>query len=402
MIVRGGDSDPSLRSWQWRSSTMRVGFDLRPSYRKNSRRRGVGKYTFWLAEELLKDATGPEFLLYKGKGQEATLPGAGNSHQIELPELRLAPRLNWLLDRVFLERRLAQDGLALFHATDITSIPRVRRCQVWAHVHDLIPFLFWKDTRRWLPWDYVQALRLARGRMRRADLIITDSEHSKKDICEQVGRREDDVKVIYPSCGPDFGPRDKVESRKILKRQYSIDQPFLFYVGGSDSRKNLPRLLTSFRMILDQGYPGKLVLAGESFLWDIEEVRVLRQQIERQRMAADVVFPGYVPDALLPNFYSACDLFVFPSLYEGFGLPVLEAIRCETKVLASRSSSIPEVAGKAAAYFDPRDEESLVQAFKRLYEAPHEPLQRECRRQSQRFSWKKAVQEILELYVSRT
>ena len=383
---------------------MRIGFDLRPCFRKNSRRRGVGKYTFWLATELLNGALGHEFVLYSAQAQGATVPGADRWQQVGLPELTRASRLNWLLDRIFLDRRLGRDRLDLFHATEVTSIPRSKTCPVWAHVHDLIPFLFWEETKRWQPWDYRQTLQSARERMGRADLLITDSEHSKKDICEQLDRPQESVEVIYPSCSPEFGPRDRAESREILRREFSIEGPFLFYVGGSDSRKNLPRLLTAFRTILDQGYSSKLVLAGETFLWNIEEIRLLRQQIEWEKTGPFVAFPGYVPDRFLPNFYSACDLFVFPSLYEGFGLPVLEAICCEAKVLASQSSSIPEVAGDAAVYFDPEEEDSIVEAFERIYDNPslEDSLTQECRRQSRRFSWKKAVGQIHDLYDSST
>ncbi len=382
---------------------MKIGFDLRPTSRKNSRRRGIGKYTLWLAEELLRSPSEHEFVFYHARGRPPAL--AGNRHwtHVGLPELTQATRLNWMLDRLFLSRSLARGRLDLFHATEITSIPKVKECEVWAHVHDLIPFIFWKDTQRWMPWDYVRALRWAWGRMRQADLVITDSKHSQKDICERLDRTEETVKVVYPCCDPTFSPRAQSESEAILEREFSIDHPFLFYVGGSDSRKNLPRLLTAFRGILDLGYPGKLVLAGETFHWDIEEVRLLRQQIDREKTGPFISFPGYVPDRLLPHFYSACDLFIFPSLYEGFGLPVLEAIRCEATVLASRSSSIPEVAGEAAEYFDPEETHSIVEAFGRVYENParRAELRQACRDQGRRFSWKKAVRQIHDLYDSR-
>ena len=382
---------------------MRIGFDLRPSSRVNSRRRGIGKYTFHLATELLSAPSQHEFVLYHVKGQHPTFDSGQQKRQVGLPELTRAHRLNWLVDHLFLGRRLARDGLDLFHATDVTSIPSSRTCEVWAHVHDLIPFMFWAETKQSLPWDYIGALKWALRRMTHSDLIITDSDHSKRDICGKLDRPEESVRVIYPSCHPSFGPRDREESRAILAQQFAIHDPFLFYVGGSDFRKNLPRLLTAFRRIVDLGYSGKLVLAGESFLWNIEEVRLLKQQIEKERTQRFVLFPGYVPDRLLPNFYSACDLFIFPSLYEGFGLPVLEAIRCEAKVLASWSSSIPEVAGEAAEYFDPEDENSIVDAFERVFDNPSrgEELTRMCRHQSDRFSWKNVVGQILDLYDSR-
>lgn len=381
---------------------MRIGFDLRPAFRKNSRRRGIGVYSRELLHALLEANRDHEFVLYNLPG--CSFEQAARCLQRSIPHLSKPSRLNWVLDRLVLTGRLVKDRLDLFHATEITSIPRSDELRVWAHVHDLIPFVFWEETRRRVPWDYARGLRSSLKRIQTAERIITDSKHSKSDICRRLGIDEKRVHVVYPSCGPVFRPLDQDSCRRQLESRYSITDPFVFYVGGSDFRKNLSRLVGAFASFRRLGYRGKLVLAGETFRWDIEEVNELRGHIGRVGLKSAVIFPGYVPQADLPLFYNGCDFFIFPSLYEGFGLPVLEAIRCHTPVLTANRSSLPEVAGKAAEYFEPEDEQSIVEAFSRVHENESrlEELRAACRQQGLLFSWETAARQIHELYDSVT
>jgi len=183
-----------------------------------------------------------------------------------------------------------------------------------------------------------------------------------------------------------------------------VDNPFLFYVGGTDYRKNIPLLLKAFKRIMDGGYKGDLVLGGETFKMDIPEVRSIRVLSRKLGIADRLILPGYIPDPELMCFYSACDFFVFPSMYEGFGLPVLEALKCGAPVITSRSSSIPEVAGDCAAYFDPDGEDELVQVFWESRANEKKTLERREKgfRQAERFSWQQAAQQVVDLYLRHT
>jgi glycosyltransferase involved in cell wall biosynthesis len=377
---------------------MRIGYDFRPTLKKNSRRRGIGKYTYQLIRHLLAAASEHEFILYGMAGRRGKPPGP--CRIAGLPYLPKPSRLNWIPDLVTLPARLRWDGIDIFHATEITAIPAPGNSLVWAHVHDMIPYVFWERTLQGITRDYVCALQFARRRMARADLVITDSLFSKRDICEMLQLPEEKVTVVLLGCDETFQPQDSGESLDRLHRRYGIPHPFVFYVGGTDFRKNLPRLVSAFGRIRQAGYPGRLVMGGETFAWDIPEVRLVKSGITRLGLEDSVLFPGYIPDADLPDFYSGCDAFLFPSLYEGFGLPVLEAMQCGAPLVVGAISSIPEVAGEAAVYVDVEDDESIACGFLSLYHDPclRNRLREEGFRRASRFAWESAARQILSLY----
>ncbi len=375
---------------------MRIGIDFRPCLKPNSRRRGVGRFTYQLSRSLLAlDGDVNRYTLF------TCLEGGpdfdSNFEQDRLPAIRRPSRLNWMLDRFTLPQRLRRHGLDLFHATDFTSLPLPQGAtRVWAYVHDLIPFLFWERTRRSIPADFAWALKSALRRAARCDAIVTVSEHSKRDICRLLPVAPERVRVLYQSCDDGLAPLEKDAARRKLLRDYDLQGAFLFYVGGSDYRKNLPRLVGDFARMRREGYEGSLVLGGETFLWKIPEVEEVQGEIERLGLRSRVVLPGFIADDDLGLFYSACDAFIFPSLYEGFGIPIVEAMRCGAPVFCSDSSSLPEVAGEAAVYFDPRREGAIAEA---VLENLHHPDRLERMRQrgferAGRFSWEKAALQL--------
>jgi glycosyltransferase involved in cell wall biosynthesis len=379
---------------------MRIGYDFRPTLKRNSRRRGIGKYTDQLIRHLLAAGSEHQFLLYGMRGHQGEVPDLCRT--VNLPYLPKPSRMNWIPDLVTLPARLRWDGIDIFHATEITAIPRSGKARVWAHVHDMIPFLFWEQTVPGIARDYVWALQRARKRMAQADLIITDSLRSRSDICELLGLPEEKVQVVSLGCAEALAPKDRDESLDRLKRNYEILGPFVFYVGGTDFRKNLPRLVSAFARIRRAGYPGRLVMGGETFGWDIPEVRLVKKEVARLGLEGSVLYPGYIADGDLADFYSACDAFLFPSLYEGFGLPVLEAMKCGAPLLVGNTSSLPEVAGEAAVYVDPEDEESIASGFLSLSQDPclREKLRKEGFHRASLFTWEAAAQQILSLYES--
>ena len=383
---------------------MRIALDVRPALTKNSRRRGIGKYTIELAKALLANAEQRhEFLLY-GCGPErlelSQESGEGRHGYRSVFRLARPSRLAWLPDRIVLPRLLSKDRIDIYHSNDIASIVFHKRTRTVVTVHDLIPLIFWKEMSPAIPIDYAFALRQGFRRAAKCDLIITDSEQSRSDICGRLRVPRERVKVVFPGCSPSFRPRDREGARERLRERYGIRTRFLLYVGGSDFRKNLSVLVEAFRDILRTGYDGSLVMVGETFHWDIGETRRLRDQIAQRGIGDRVLFPGYVGDEDLPDFYSACDMFVFPSLYEGFGLPVVEALACGAIALVTRCSAVPEVAGDAAEYFDPRDARNIVQAFSALFHSPQRQseLREKGPAQAGRFSWDQAARQILALY----
>ncbi len=378
---------------------MRVGIDYRPVLRPNSRRRGIGKFTASQIEHLLRGGD-HEIVLYTISSERPELPGRPEWR--ELPQIHRPNRLNWLLDRFRLHNWVEADRLDLYHATEVTAVPSRSPFPLVVTVHDVIPLVYWDHMKSRLPLDYRIGLKHAYNRATKADQIITISTSARDDICSHLGVEEEKIEVIYPGCNPLFRPVGRDAARRVVESKSGLQGPFLFYVGGSDFRKNLDLLVRGYAGLREKGYRGSLVLAGETFLMKIPEIRGLRHRIRNLNLEEWVVFPGYLEDSDLPAFYSACDLFIFPSLYEGFGLPVLEAMACGAPVVASDRSSMPEVGGEMIEYFDPETVESLVENGWRLLgdSSRLDQMRLEGPDRAARFSWSENATSLSAVYES--
>jgi glycosyltransferase involved in cell wall biosynthesis len=192
---------------------------------------------------------------------------------------------------------------------------------------------------------------------RRARAVITPSEHARREVVELLGVPERRVHVTPEACGPEFRPVAAAERATALRR-CGLDGPYVLSLGNLQPRKNLRRLLEAWRRLQDarclDGH--RLVLAGGAH----GKREPVARLVAEAGLGDSVLFPGYVPQADLPALYSGAATFVYPSLYEGFGLPVLEAMACGAPVACSNAASLPEVAGDAALLFDPLDTEGIA------------------------------------------
>jgi glycosyltransferase involved in cell wall biosynthesis len=216
------------------------------------------------------------------------------------------------------------------------------------------------------PLEAVRMKTLVRWSARRADHIMTISEFSAADIAQRFGVPRERITVAYLAAAPEFHPRDKGLCQERLARMYGIDSPFILYVGRIQARKNLPRLVEAYARLRKQGLEAKLVLAGKKD-WQSEQ---LLEKIKELGLEACVIFPGFVPVDDLPLFYNAAEVFVFPSFFEGFGLPVVESMASGVPTITSFGSSLEEVAGDGALLVDPRDTGSIAEALGQLLGNP--------------------------------
>jgi glycosyltransferase involved in cell wall biosynthesis len=230
--------------------------------------------------------------------------------------------------------------------------------------------------------------------LRAADVIIAVSECTRRDAVRLYGIDQAKIRVVYEGVNPRFRPLDDREQLEALRHRYALPARFLLYVGTIEPRKNLPALFEAFKQI---GLPGvKLVIVGKKgWLYDETFARLQALGLERE-----VVFTGFVPDDDLPGLYTLAEAFVFPSLYEGFGLPVLEAMACGTPVITGNVSSLPEVMGDAGILVAPGDVGGLVTALKRVLTDSHLRAQMSAKglAQARKFTWEKAAQETLAVY----
>jgi glycosyltransferase involved in cell wall biosynthesis len=244
--------------------------------------------------------------------------------------------------------------LDLLHAP-VNVAPLAGRSPVMVTVHDLSPFLFpglFRPARR----AYQQ--RMTRWSVQRAAHVIADSESTRADLVALLDVTPERVTAI--PLGVDEAMRPVTDAAVLgeFRRRQGLDRPYVLFVGTLEPRKNVLMLIDAFALLRARtSCSHRLVVAGGKG-WYYEAIF---EQVERLGLRDAVLFPGFVPDAELSLWYSAADVFVYPSLYEGFGLPPLEAMACGVPVIVSRSSSLPEAVGEAGVLVDPHDPEALAQ-----------------------------------------
>ncbi len=231
---------------------------------------------------------------------------------------------------------------------------------------------------------------------RAACRVIADSEATAQDLRREYGVPQGKIVVAYPGLDPKLS-RAGAEAQSSVRQRYHLARPFVLYVGTIQPRKNLARLVEAFARLPGELAGYDLVLAGKTG-WLAEGIH---RRVEELRLGERVLFPGYVPEEDLAALLSAAECFVMPSLYEGFGLPLLEAMACGTPVICSSAGSLPEAAGDAALQFAPEDVDALRAALARLLGNPElrQDLAARGYRQAARFSWERCARRILAVLV---
>ncbi len=368
---------------------MRIGFDIGPLAGK---RTGVGTYCYHLLKHLLKTTPGHEIV---GLCPNARLPDLGELkntlkyRRIPLPARWLygmwtrfgAPRVDRLLR-----------GVEVYHATNY-FLPPTESARRVVSVYDLCFVSMPHLCSPKVVSSFAQGLERF---VREADAVLTMAESTKADLVRRFDI--DPARISVTSAGVDegFAPLPRDAAAALLESRYGLRGPFLLFVGTLDPRKNVPALIRAFAKVSPH-IPHRLVLIGPSG-WGAQEVF---EAVEAHDLAGRVSQMGFLRSrSELPAFYSAADAFVFPSLYEGFGLPLLEAMACDCPVIAARNSSIPEVVGDAGILVDTPDEESLAAAVMQVLEdgARRASLIARGREQATRFSWDACARATWDVY----
>lgn len=263
-------------------------------------------------------------------------------------------------------------------------------------VHDMV-YKSFPDTVRGRT-KYMLDIGLKRS-MKRADLIVTDSEFSKKEIIKYFPQHESRIRVV--PCGVDlerFHPCDDPERIPEVKKSLEIEGDYFLYVGTIEPRKNLERLITAYAAFVKKvgSRSPKLVLAGGKGWLD----QGIYSRVEKLGMKENVIFTKYVPSEDMNPLMCGALAFVFPSLYEGFGMPPLEAMACGVPVLSSGEASLPEVTGDCAVICDAYDTKSIAEGMYRLYssEELRKELSRKGLQRAQGFTWKRSAEMLMDVY----
>ena len=365
---------------------MRIGID---AHSIGSYKGGNETYTWNLVKELsLLDTDGDEYIIYLTNG--GTCDGLRSNGHFRQRHIRPAAAYLRIPIAFPLESRMRK--LDVFHAQYF--LPPSLKCRSVLTVHDIcfehFPEFFTRSdnlrNRLMIPWS-----------CRRADRIIAVSEATRRDLVEIYGLDPERISVIYEGAGEEYKPLDREVCRERLRTAYHITEPFILYVGNLQPRKNLSRLLMAFGELKTKDrIPHKLVIVGKkAWLYD-----GIFETLRKQKLEDQVVLTGYVGAEDLPLFYNATAFLVYPSIYEGFGLPVIEAMACGAPVITSCGSSLEEIGGGAAILVDPYSVSSIASAVEKL--ATDSDLQEDLRRRSlanaSRFSFRKMAEETQYAY----
>jgi glycosyltransferase involved in cell wall biosynthesis len=362
---------------------------------------GIRTYLYGLLRHLAVEGRQHEFGLFFRGARSQTRHGvsalmrdpalAGFSVYVTMMPDRL---LDWCWSRHAWHIPGTEDRLGhpdLFLST-VHLTPVLRRAATVLLVYDLIPMRFpqfYDDDRRTL------APRMARG-IERADAILAISECTKRDVVELMGADPRRVHVVYPGADARFGPpADRDAAARVLAR-HGVTRPYLLYVGSLGPHKNVDTLVRVFRGLRRSRKIGhQLVLCGGT-RWG----RAVVEAASDLRAAGECVILDFVPPEEVPCFYQNAEAFAFPSLYEGFGLPVLEAMACGAPVVSSNAGSLPEVVGDAGLLVSPTDEKAIEEALHRVLADPtlRQELRTKGYRQAARFSWPESARRALKIF----
>jgi glycosyltransferase involved in cell wall biosynthesis len=351
---------------------------------------GIGRYTIEFAKALSKLRDGPDITLLQA-GPSGRL-GEAVMNRVSLPGCRLLPGLltlgnfhiPWLARRLNLDVIHDPNGVApfIFGAGPAKTV---------LTLHDVFPWSFPGTSplleniiyRHWLP--------MVIGRI---DAVITPSQHSRTDILSYLPVSSERLSVIHYGMTAGFHLLPKKEIKQHLAERFGWSAPYILYVGAIEPRKNIGRLIEAFADLAEEYPRMKLVLAGPR----MGEQKSVDSVLARRKIFNRVVFTGSTAE--LTALYNGCELFVFPSLYEGFGMPPLEAMACGAPVVCSATSSLPEVVGDAARLVSPLDTRALAAAMREVLSNPS--LRKEMRKKglerSRAFSWERNAAETMDVY----
>ncbi len=357
---------------------MLIGIDA--SRAVTARRTGTETYSLYLIRELLALGAEHSFRLYFRRPPPPDLFKGADLCVIPFPRLWTHLRLSWEM--------LRRPPDLLFVPAHVLPLVHPRRSVVT--IHDLgflsHPEAHTRGQNLYLRWS-------TRHNARAAAHILADSEATRRDLVRHYRTPPEKITVVYPGRDESLAPVTDPAALAAVRRRYGLTGPYLLYVGTLHPRKNLLRLLRAFHRLRPAARNLQLVLAGKKG-WLYDEIFA---QVRDLGLGDRVLFPGYVPAEDLPALLGGATAFVYPSLYEGFGFPVLEAMACGTPVVCSNVSSLPEVAGDAALLVDPLDVEALASALARVVD--DEGLRRELRargfEQVRRFSWRRCAEQVL-------
>ncbi|MBI4232412.1 glycosyltransferase family 4 protein [Candidatus Peregrinibacteria bacterium] len=374
--------------------TLRIGLNARYAQRG---RTGIENYVINLVDNLGVIDKENQYLLFQCNYKpQANIPVRENVQSFisRFPTGPLLLRLFWEHVVLFFEIRKKQ--VDVFHGPSmVLPLFKPRSCKYVVTILDIsntkYPEAYTFFTRLYLHLFVYLA-------QKKADKIIVISESTKKDLIEYYKVNPQKIDVTYLAASSEFKPISDREKLEEVKAKYNLPDKFILFIGLLNPRKNVRRLILAFQKIMDKAPSYHVVIVGKKG-WLFDEIF---KEVNDQKLEKRVIFTGYVQQEDLPVFYNLASVFAFPSLYEGFGIPILEAMSCGCPVLTSNVSSMPEVAGNAGLLVNPTSVEEIAAGILKLLldDALRKDFIQKGFVQVRRFSWKKCAHDTLDVYRS--
>jgi glycosyltransferase involved in cell wall biosynthesis len=345
---------------------------------------GSGQYLRHLLAALAKADPTNEYLLIS----------PGPAHSISNIQYPISNRAKLWFEQVSFPRACRHLDLAhvpYFASPLFPTVPTV------VTIHDLIPLILPAYRGSLLVRLYTLLVAAA---ARKAEAIITVSQAAKRDIVRCLHIPPERIHITYEAAGEAFHPVKDEAQLAAIRQKYALPERYLLYLGGFDQRKNLSTLLRAFALLVNRHQQARLVIAGQLPGRDSPMFPDPHRLVREVGIEERVIFTGWVPEEDKLALLSGATAFVFPSLYEGFGLPAAEALACGTPVIASNRSSLPEVVGEGGILVEPTDAEALAEAMEMLLvdDALRAELRQRALAQATQFSWKQTALETLAAY----
>lgn len=353
---------------------------------------GAGVYTFNLVKGLADIDKENEYFIFS---KRSTILDWG----INQANFRFVPQddryrpLRLLWEQTGLPFLVAKYKLNILHSAHYTS-PIVKKCYSVVTFHDMISFIY-PGVHTFVKRHFFK--KMIQLSVKYADAIVSVSESTKGDIIRYLKISQSKIHVTLEAANQSFRPLAGDVIEPVCLKYGLKPGQFVLFVGTLEPRKNVPALLRAYRGLLERGYKQKLAIVGRRG-WMYDDIFTAVKNLE---LGNDVVFTGYVHEGELPHLYNGASMFVYPSLYEGFGLPVLEAMACGTPVVTSNISSMPEIVGSAGVVVNPYDVDELLHAMEAVVVDKElaKRLRKRGLERAREFSWEKTAMETLKVYL---
>src|ERR1035437_2748452 len=338
---------------------LKIGFDAKRLFNNNT---GLGNYSRTLVSKLKEQYPDNDYTLYAPKiiRNEQTESFLQGGYSIRQPE----SMPGWLWRSAYVANLIKKDKLEVYHGLSHElpmGIHRTATCSI-VTIHDII-YKFHPGDFPWFDRKvYDFKFRYA---CEKSDRIIAISESTKTDIMLHYGVSEDQISVIYQTCNDAFKQTIAEESIDAILKQYNLPREYLLYVGTINQRKNLLAIVEAVHQLGDS-FTIPLVVIGNGK----EYKQKVMEYIVKHHLEKKIIFAPYIQNTDLPAVYTRASIFIFPSRYEGFGIPVIEALYCKTPVITSRLSSLPEAAGPGAHYVDVDEPATIAEGIEKILSSP--------------------------------